>query len=69
VVTFLPTDVSVGKEQGKLAGRRGLAGTVLVYKIAGALAAQGYVINFYFFQGILLHGKYDLPSLPAINLR
>ncbi|OAV92706.1 hypothetical protein PTTG_09796 [Puccinia triticina 1-1 BBBD Race 1] len=34
-------DVSVGKEQGKLAGRRGLAGTVLVYKIAGALAAQG----------------------------
>ncbi|PLW07657.1 hypothetical protein PCANC_24963 [Puccinia coronata f. sp. avenae] len=34
-------DVSVGREQGKLAGRRGLAGTVLVYKIAGALAAQG----------------------------
>ena len=41
--SLLPTDVSVGKEQGKLAGRRGLAGTVLVYKIAGALAAQGYV--------------------------
>ncbi|EGG00640.1 uncharacterized protein MELLADRAFT_50347 [Melampsora larici-populina 98AG31] len=34
-------DVSVGREQGKLTGRRGLAGTVLVYKIAGALASQG----------------------------
>ncbi|MBW0486208.1 hypothetical protein O181_025923 [Austropuccinia psidii MF-1] len=34
-------DVSVGKEQGKVVGRRGLASTILVYKIAGALAAQG----------------------------
>ncbi|KAH7105788.1 dihydroxyacetone kinase [Auriculariales sp. MPI-PUGE-AT-0066] len=34
-------DVSVTRTQGGLVGRRGLAGTVLVYKIAGALAAQG----------------------------
>ncbi|CEL61959.1 dihydroxyacetone kinase [Rhizoctonia solani AG-1 IB] len=34
-------DVSVGKKQGEIVGRRGLAGTVLVYKIAGALAEQG----------------------------
>ncbi|SCV68313.1 BQ2448_434 [Microbotryum intermedium] len=31
-------DVSVGRSQGQLTGRRGLAATVLVYKIAGALA-------------------------------
>ncbi|KAF8966336.1 dihydroxyacetone kinase 1 [Flammula alnicola] len=34
-------DVAVGREQGKIVGRRGLAGTVLVYKIAGALAHRG----------------------------
>ncbi|KAJ6601042.1 dihydroxyacetone kinase [Mycena vulgaris] len=34
-------DVAVGKTQGSMVGRRGLAGVVLVYKIAGALAAQG----------------------------
>ncbi|KAI0077705.1 dihydroxyacetone kinase [Panus rudis PR-1116 ss-1] len=34
-------DVAVGKTQGKIVGRRGLAGTVLVYKIAGALAQRG----------------------------
>ncbi|KDN47109.1 hypothetical protein RSAG8_03886, partial [Rhizoctonia solani AG-8 WAC10335] len=34
-------DVSVGKKQGEIVGRRGLAGTVLVYKIAGALAQRG----------------------------
>ncbi|KAI0788772.1 dihydroxyacetone kinase [Abortiporus biennis] len=34
-------DVAVGKTQGKIVGRRGLAGTVLVYKIAGALANRG----------------------------
>ncbi|KAJ7760126.1 dihydroxyacetone kinase [Mycena maculata] len=34
-------DVAVGKIQGGMVGRRGLAGVVLVYKIAGALAAQG----------------------------
>ena len=33
-------DVSVPREQGALTGRRGLAGTVLVYKLAGALAAD-----------------------------
>ena len=36
-------DVAVGRTQGAIVGRRGLAGTVLVYKIAGALAAQGWV--------------------------
>ncbi|SCZ90153.1 BZ3500_MvSof-1268-A1-R1_Chr1-3g01807 [Microbotryum saponariae] len=34
-------DVSVGRAQGQLTGRRGLAATVLVYKIAGALADTG----------------------------
>ncbi|KAI9511391.1 dihydroxyacetone kinase 1 [Russula earlei] len=34
-------DVAVGKTQGSIVGRRGLAGTVLVYKIAGALAQNG----------------------------
>lgn len=36
-------DVSVPRSQGALTGRRGLAGTVLVYKLAGALAAQTHV--------------------------
>lgn len=34
-------DVAVSKSQGKIVGRRGLAGTILVYKIAGALAERG----------------------------
>lgn len=34
-------DVSVPRSQGKLTGRRGLAATTVVYKIAGALAAKG----------------------------
>lgn len=34
-------DVAVGREKGGLVGRRGLAGTILVHKIAGALAAKG----------------------------
>ncbi|KAJ3538802.1 hypothetical protein NMY22_g5013 [Coprinellus aureogranulatus] len=34
-------DVAVGRSQGQIVGRRGLAGTILVYKIAGALASQG----------------------------
>ncbi|KAF8817412.1 dihydroxyacetone kinase [Phlegmacium glaucopus] len=34
-------DVAVDRTQGKIVGRRGLAGTVLVYKIAGALASRG----------------------------
>ncbi|KAL4063120.1 Dak1 domain-containing protein [Scleroderma citrinum] len=38
-------DVAVGKTQGIIVGRRGLAGTCLVYKIAGALAARGSGLN------------------------
>lgn len=34
-------DVAVGRKQGALVGRRGLAGTVLVYKAASALADEG----------------------------
>lgn len=34
-------DVGVGRQQAGKVGRRGIAGTVLVLKIAGALAAQG----------------------------
>jgi len=35
-------DVAVGREKGSLVGRRGLAGTVLVHKVAGAAAERGY---------------------------
>ncbi|RFU27276.1 hypothetical protein B7463_g9065, partial [Scytalidium lignicola] len=35
-------DVGVGREKAGKVGRRGIAGTVLVLKIAGALAAMGY---------------------------
>lgn len=35
-------DVGVGRQRGGKVGRRGIAGTVLVQKIAGALAAKGY---------------------------
>lgn len=38
-------DVAVGRTQGAIVGRRGLAGTVLVYKIAGSLAKQGGSLN------------------------
>ncbi|KAI0741558.1 dihydroxyacetone kinase [Daedaleopsis nitida] len=38
-------DVAVGKTQGKIVGRRGLAGTCVVYKIAGALAKRGASLN------------------------
>jgi dihydroxyacetone kinase len=34
-------DVALPRSQGKITGRRGLAATVLTYKIAGALAASG----------------------------
>ncbi|KAK5119082.1 hypothetical protein LTR62_000293 [Meristemomyces frigidus] len=34
-------DAGVGREKGGKVGRRGIAGTVLVHKIAGALAAEG----------------------------
>jgi dihydroxyacetone kinase len=34
-------DVAVGRAQGTIVGRRGLAGVCLVYKIAGALADRG----------------------------
>ncbi|KAI2609091.1 dihydroxyacetone kinase [Hypoxylon fragiforme] len=38
-------DVGVGREKGGKVGRRGIAGTVLVHKISGALAAQGRSIE------------------------
>lgn len=41
-VVIVGDDVAVGKAQGGLVGRRGLAGTILVHKIAGAAAAKGY---------------------------
>lgn len=39
-VVFVGDDVSV--EGNELVGRRGLAGVVLVHKIAGAMASKGY---------------------------
>jgi dihydroxyacetone kinase len=38
-------DAGVGRAKGGKVGRRGIAGTVLVQKIAGALAAKGYVVS------------------------
>jgi dihydroxyacetone kinase len=38
-------DAGVPRSKGGKVGRRGIAGTVLVQKIAGALAAAGYVIE------------------------
>jgi len=34
-------DVGVGREKGGKVGRRGIAGIVLVHKIAGAMAEEG----------------------------
>jgi dihydroxyacetone kinase len=36
-------DVSVGRSKGDKVGRRGMAATAFVIKLAGALAARGYM--------------------------
>ncbi|VDC04169.1 unnamed protein product [Peniophora sp. CBMAI 1063] len=51
-------DVAVGRTQGAIVGRRGLAGTVLVYKLAGAYASTGASIS----------EVYDLASSAASRL-
>ncbi|OWZ54727.1 dihydroxyacetone kinase [Cryptococcus neoformans c45] len=40
-VLMVGDDVAVGREQGSIVGRRGLAGTILVYKVAAALSDKG----------------------------
>ena len=40
-VLVVDDDVSVGRTKGRMVGRRGLAGTVLIHRIAGADAASG----------------------------
>ncbi|KAG8952188.1 Dihydroxyacetone kinase 2 [Tulasnella sp. 419] len=40
-VLIVGDDVTVGKTQGGIVGRRGLAGTILVYKIAAAISRNG----------------------------
>jgi dihydroxyacetone kinase len=44
-VLMVDDDVSVGRTKGRMVGRRGLAGTVLIHKIAGAAAALGASLN------------------------
>lgn len=44
-VLVVGDDVAVGRKKSGKVGRRGLAGTVLVHKILGALAAQGKSID------------------------
>ncbi|KAM6507060.1 hypothetical protein FALCPG4_018450 [Fusarium falciforme] len=44
-VLVVSDDVAVGREQSGKVGRRGLAGTVLVHKILGALSARGKSID------------------------
>lgn len=39
-LTVVGDDCAVPRKQGSLVGRRGLAGTVIVYKIASALAEE-----------------------------
>lgn len=41
VISVVGDDVGVGREKSGKVGRRGIAGTALVQKIAGALAASG----------------------------
>lgn len=38
-------DVAVGRKQGGMVGRRGLAGTVIVHKVAGAAAESGATLE------------------------
>lgn len=44
-VLVVSDDVAVGRDQSGKVGRRGLAGTVLVHKILGALSARGKSID------------------------
>lgn len=44
-IVIVGDDCGVGRKKGGKVGRRGIAGTVLVQKIAGALAAKGYVLG------------------------
>ncbi|RUS34541.1 dihydroxyacetone kinase [Jimgerdemannia flammicorona] len=44
-IVIVGEDVAVGREKGGLVGRRGLAGTILVHKVAGALAAKGATLE------------------------
>jgi dihydroxyacetone kinase len=43
---FVEDDVSI--KSNELVGRRGLAGTAFVHKIAGAAAAKEYIPTLYF---------------------
>ena len=53
-IVVVGDDVGVGRKQGGLVGKRGLAGTIFVHKIVGALAAKKYyyicslIGNFYY---------------------
>lgn len=44
-VLVVGDDVAVGRQRGGKVGRRGLAGTVLVHKILGALSPKGKSID------------------------
>ncbi|KAF8659843.1 hypothetical protein AX16_001728 [Volvariella volvacea WC 439] len=69
-------DVAVGKSQGTIVGRRGLAGTVLVYKIAGELADRGaslsevYNVAKWVSENVVTIGLYpQVPGTAASNLQ
>ncbi|KAJ9295378.1 hypothetical protein DTO271G3_6201 [Paecilomyces variotii] len=44
-VVLVAEDVSVPRSRGKFVGRRGLAGTILIHKVAGAAAHRGLDID------------------------
>jgi dihydroxyacetone kinase len=56
-------DVSVGRTKGRMVGRRGLAGTVLIHKIAGAAAASGATLD-----EVYEIGKYATSCLVTIGV-
>jgi triose/dihydroxyacetone kinase / FAD-AMP lyase (cyclizing) len=55
-------DVAVGRQKGSLVGRRGLAGTILVHKVSGALAEKGYPSFFCEVNGVGRHWGRLLPQ-------
>ena len=44
-VLMIGDDVAVGREQGSIVGRRGLAGTILAYKVASAASDKGQSLD------------------------
>ncbi|CAB5192510.1 unnamed protein product [Rhizophagus irregularis] len=70
-IVIVGDDVGVGRQQSGLVGRRGLAGTIFVHKIAGAMAAKRASLKEFFLPddeielGMGIHGE---PGFQKISL-